>query len=53
MVTRETEVGWGKLGVLEEHVHTVIFKTDKQQGPTVHHWELCSILCNNLNGERI
>ena len=26
---------------------------DNQQGPTVQHKELCSILCNNLNGRRI
>ena len=25
----------------------------KQQGPTVYHKKLCSILCNNLNGKRI
>ena len=30
-----------------------MFKTDKQQGPTVWHMELCSILGNNLNGKRI
>ena len=31
--------------------HTVIFKMDNQKGPTVQHIELCSILCNNLNGK--
>ena len=30
-----------------------VFKMDDQQGPTVYHRELCSILCNNLNGKRI
>ena len=30
-----------------------IFKTDNQPGPTVQHEELCSVLCNNLNGKRI
>ena len=29
-------------------VHTAIFKMDNQQGPTVEHIELCSILYNNL-----
>ena len=31
------------------HVHTAIFKMDNQQGPTVQHRKLCSILHNNLN----
>ena len=44
--------GWGK-EVWECHVHTVIFKMDNQQGPTVEHKELCSKLCNNSNGKRI
>ena len=41
------------LGVWDGHVHTAIFKIDNQRGPTTQHRELCLILCNNLNGERI
>ena len=40
-------------GVWDCHVHTAIFKTDKQQGSTVWHKKLCSILFNSLNGKRI
>ena len=32
------------------HVHTAIFKMDNQQGPTVQHRELCSVLCGSLDG---
>ena len=42
-----------RLGVWDWHVHTAIFKIENQQGPTVWYRELCSILCNNLNGQRI
>ena len=35
------------------HKYTAVFKMENQQGPTVKHRELCSILCNNLNGERV
>ena len=45
--------GGERLGVWDWHVHTAIFKIDNQQGPAVQHRELCSILCNNLNGKRI
>ena len=40
---------WGK-GVWDRHVHTAIFKVDSQQGPTVEHRELCSVLCGSLDG---
>ena len=33
--------------------NTAIVKTDNQQGPTVEHRELYSVLYNNLNRERI
>ena len=47
-------ITWGKeQGVWDGHVHTAIFKIDNQRGPTTQHRELCLILCNNLNGERI
>ena len=42
-----------KQGVWDGHAHTAIFKMDNQQGPTVQHRKLCSILCNNLNEETI
>ena len=41
------------LGVWGGHVHTIVYKTDNQQGLTVYHRELCSTFCNNLNGKRI
>ena len=41
------------LGVWDGHRYTAVFKMDNQEGPTVEHRELCSILCNNLNGKRI
>ena len=38
---------------LTHHVHTTIYKIGNQQGPTVQHKELCSILHKNLDGKRI
>ena len=43
--------GRDRLGVWDGSVPTAIFKIDNQQGPTVQHRELCSILCNKLNGK--
>ena len=43
----------GRMGdkiIWNGHVHTAIFKTDNQQGPTVQHIEHCSMLCGNLDG---
>ena len=37
--------GRDRLRVWDWHVHTAIFKVDNQQGPTVHHKDLCSICC--------
>ena len=41
--------GWGggreNQGVWDRHVLTAIFKMDNQQGPTVQHRDLCSMLC--------
>ena len=31
-------------------MYTVIFKMDNQQGPTVKHLELCSVLRGSLDG---
>ena len=40
-------------GVWDGHIHTAIFKMDNQQGPTVQHMKLCSILCGSLDGNRV
>ena len=40
-------------GVWDGHVHTAIFKMDNQQGPTVEHMKLCSMLCGNLDGRGV
>ena len=34
-------------------VHTAVFKVDNQQGPTVWHKELCSMLCGSLDGRGV
>ena len=39
--------------VWDGHVHTAIFKMDNQQGPTVQHVELSSMLCGSRNGSRV
>ena len=52
MVTKE-EGGRNKLGVRDQHVHSTKYKIDNQQGPTVQHRELYSILCDNLYEKRI
>ena len=33
--------------------HTAIFNTDNQQGPIVLHMELCSMLCDSLDGREV
>ena len=40
--------GRDKLGVLDEHIHTLTYKTESQQRPTVLHRELCLMLCNPM-----
>ena len=37
MATKEKMQGRDKLGAWDENIHTAIFKTDNQQGPTVQH----------------
>ena len=37
MATKEKRQGRDKLGAWDENIHTAIFKTDNQQGPTVQH----------------
>ena len=36
---------------LLQRIHTAIFKMNNQQGPTVHHRKLCSMLCGSLEGK--
>ena len=40
--------GRDKLGVWDWHIHITVYKTDKQQEPTIEHRELYSVSCNNL-----
>ena len=40
--------GRDKLGVWDQQIQTIIYKIDRQQGPTVQHRELYSISCNKL-----
>ena len=45
---------WGDdSGAWDEHTHTIIYKIDNQQGPTVQHRELYSVSCDNLYEKRI
>ena len=44
MVTKEErKSGRDKSGVWDQQTQTTVYKLDKQQGPTVQHWELYSI----------
>ena len=36
------------LGVWDEQMQTIIYRMDKQQGPTVYHRELYPISCDKL-----
>ena len=45
--------GRDSYGVWDGHVHTAIFKMDNQQGPTVLHRELGSVLCASLDGRGV
>ena len=40
-------------GVRNAHVHIVMFKMYNQQGPTVYHMELYSVLRNSLDGREV
>ena len=40
-------------GVWDGHVHIATFRGDNQQGPTVEHRELCSVLCGSLDGRGV
>ena len=41
----------GEFGM--DNIHTAVFKMDNQQGPTVWHMELCSMLCGSLDGRGV
>ena len=45
---------WGE-GIVKEfrHVHTAILTVDNQQGSTIQHRELCSMLCGSLDGKGV
>ena len=57
MLVAQTRVGAVEVGksgwVWYKYTHTTMHKIDNQQGPTVEHRELYSILCNNLYEKRI
>ena len=40
-------------GVKQAKKNPEIFKKDNQQGPTVQHRELCSMLCGSLDGKGV
>ena len=40
-------------GAWYQCVHTAIFKMGNQQGPTLQHRELCSMLCGSLDGRGV
>ena len=50
MVNKREMWGQGrdKSEAWDEHTHTIIYKIDNQQGPTVWHRELYSIFCDNI-----
>ena len=45
--------GKGWLDIWEGHAHIAVFKIDNEQGPTVQHMELCSMLCGSLDGRGV
>jgi len=45
--------GRGSWGIWDGHIHTAVFKMDNQQGPTIEHMELCSMLYGSLDGREI
>ena len=54
MVPRgEGQGEWARQGVWEVLVHTAMFRMENQQGPTVEHRELCSVLCGGLDGRGV
>ena len=53
LILGERMKGRDNWGLWDQHVHTPIFKMDNQQGLTVSHMELCSMLCSNLDGREV
>ena len=53
MVPRGNDGGRDSWGIWDQCVHTLILKMDNQQGPTVQHRELCSMLCSHLDGRGV
>ena len=49
MVMRGERVREDKSGAWNQQIQTIIYKIDKQQGPTVQHRELYSIHYNSLD----
>ena len=56
---REQTYGWGRMGrrdsyrVWDGHAHTAIFKMDNQQGPSLQHSKLPSMLHGSLDGRGV
>jgi len=48
-----TCAGEGFDGQLQSLSFTAVFKVDNQQGPSVLHMELCSVLRGNLDGRGV
>ena len=53
MLTKGEGQGRERLGVLDGHVHTAIFKIDNQQGPTVQHRKLSDIMLQPKWGKNL
>ena len=53
MVAGGKDGGGDSWGVWDGHVHTAIFKMANQQGPTVQHGELRSMLRGSLDGRGV
>ena len=50
---KNSQVWRDSLRVWNGHVHTAVFKIGNQEGPTIWHMELCSMLCGSLDGRGI
>ena len=45
--------GRNSQGIWDAQVHIAMSKMDSQQGPTLQHMELCSVLCGSLDGKGV
>ena len=46
--------GWWErdgMGIWDQQMQTIMYRMDKQQGPTLQHWELYSIFCDKPYGK--